>query len=238
MSAIALHLPARATFRSLTGLVLATIVAMAGLLTGGAGSATAATTSEQAFTAALNAERVARGLPALAVRADLVDAARAQSARMGSSNTLYHNPDLTSDVTNWRWVGENVGYGPDATVVHAALMASPAHRANILDTDYTEIGIGTVTVDGRIWVTQVFRRPQQVDTGAALSTTAERSTVTATTLSKSSRGTAVERVQRRLEIPVTGYYGTRTTKAVTRFQQQQGWAGSGKVNTRTWRRLF
>jgi hypothetical protein len=30
---------------------------------------------------------------------------------MGEQNSLYHNPSLTTQVTNWQSVGENVGYG-------------------------------------------------------------------------------------------------------------------------------
>ena len=80
---------------------------------------------------------------------------------MAGSSRLYHNPRLTSDVTNWRWVGENVGYGPSVASVHTAFMNSPAHKANILDRDYTEVGIGVVVANGRVWVAEVFRRPMR-----------------------------------------------------------------------------
>ena len=78
---------------------------------------------------------------------------------MAARSTLFHNPNLTTDVRNWRYVGENVGYGPDALSVHRAFMHSTHHRANILDRDYTQLGIGAVVVNGRVWVAQVFRRP-------------------------------------------------------------------------------
>ena len=45
--------------------------------------------------------------------------------------------------------------------VHTAFMNSPAHKANILDRDYTEVGIGAVVANGRVWVAQVFRRPMR-----------------------------------------------------------------------------
>ena len=41
------------------------------------------------------------------------------------------------DATAALWYA-NVGYGPDALTVHVAFMNSPAHKANILDRDYTE----------------------------------------------------------------------------------------------------
>jgi uncharacterized protein YkwD len=38
-------------------------------------------------------------------------------------------------------------------------MASAPHRANILDRDYTQVGVGAIVRDGRVWVAEVFRRP-------------------------------------------------------------------------------
>ena len=118
-----------------------------------------ATTVEDTFTAKLNYARATRGIPRLHTRAILTQVAREQAHRMADRNTLYHNPRLTSDVPHWRWVGENVGYGPDAITIHVAFMQSPAHRANILDRDYTQVGVGAVVRDGRVWVAEVFRRP-------------------------------------------------------------------------------
>jgi peptidoglycan hydrolase-like protein with peptidoglycan-binding domain len=48
----------------------------------------------------------------------------------------------------------------------------------------------------------------------------------------------VKRVQGRLHLRQTGFYGTYTKAAVSRFQKTQGWAGRGNVGPRTWSRLF
>ena len=114
---------------------------------------------ESAFANAVNAERAAHGLAPLAVAGDLVDVARRHSARMGSADDLHHNPNMTSEVSNWQKAGENVGRGPSVDPIHAAFMASPGHRANILDPSWTEMGVGVVVVDGTVWVTQLFRLP-------------------------------------------------------------------------------
>jgi hypothetical protein len=112
------------------------------------------------FVAKANAERTSRGLRALVVKSDLTAVAARHSARMASQSKLYHNPSLGSDVSGWQVVGENVGNGGSVDSIHTAFMNSPAHRANILATDYSEIGIATVTDSrGVIWVTQVFRLP-------------------------------------------------------------------------------
>ena len=67
---------------------------------------------------------------------------------MASSNTLKHNPNLTSQVKGWHYVGENVGVGGDVSSLHAAFMASAPHKANILDKDYTQIGVGVAMLVG------------------------------------------------------------------------------------------
>jgi len=219
-------------------LVTAFALVLAALLTGAVTARPAGATSvEDSFTDRLNEARESRGIPSLATRAHLVAVARDQAARMASKSSLYHNPNLTSDVANWRWVGENVGYGPDAGAVHVAFMNSPAHKANILDRDYTEVGIGSVVRNGRVWVAQVFRRPARITSSSArtVSSVASRPDQA---LRLGSRGAAVTRVQARLGLSRTGYYGRFTQAAISSFQRQQGWAGRGNCGRKTWSRLF
>jgi hypothetical protein len=79
---------------------------------------------------------------------------------MASGQSLYHNPRLTTAVHNWQAVGENVGEGPSVGDVHVAFMNSPEHRANILDHDFTQVGVGvSVDKNGIVWVTEDFREP-------------------------------------------------------------------------------
>lgn len=122
-------------------------------------SAAVAGPNEDDFVARTNAARAAAGLPALSVAADLIANATAHSQRMADLNSLHHNPDLRTQITNWVSLGENVGYGGSVESIHNALMNSPSHRANILNSTFTQIGVGTQVSNGRIWVTQVFRKP-------------------------------------------------------------------------------
>ena len=78
---------------------------------------------------------------------------------MAAQKRLYHNPSLATQVTGWKYVGENVGYGPDVSTLFQAFMNSTPHRDNILDHDFTQIGVGAVTVSGTTWVSMVFREP-------------------------------------------------------------------------------
>lgn len=104
-------------------------------------------------------ERAAAGIAGLQVAGDLVEVATRHAQRMADEGRLHHNPRLTSEVSGWERLTENVGHGPDARQVHDALMASSSHRANILDTGVTQVGVGVVRKDGALWVAQVFRRP-------------------------------------------------------------------------------
>ena len=239
-----LYVPLATTAHRITLAVTTLALALAAVLTGTLTAAPAgATTAEDSLTARLNGARSDQGLPSLAPRSDLVAVARAQATRMADSGTLYHNPNLTTDVANWRWVGENVGYGPDVQTVHVAFMNSDAHRANILDTDFTEVGIGVVERGDRVWVAEVFRRPETVTTSSSSSSTRSSgaSPTLATfhhTLRYGSTGASVRRVQGRLHLRQTGFYGTYTKAAVSRFQKHLGWAGRGNVGPGTWSRLF
>lgn len=108
---------------------------------------------------ATNAERTSRTLAPLTPQACVDSYAEAQSRAMASENRMYHQ-DLTPilNTCHLRAVGENVAYGYlDGTSVTAAWMASPGHRANLLNPVYRLIGVGaTQDSSGRWYVSQVF----------------------------------------------------------------------------------
>lgn len=115
---------------------------------------------ESEFIAKVNAARAANGQQPYVVESDLTSIAREHSANMARQQSLYHNPSLTTQVPNWQAVGENVGEGPTVDDIHTAFMNSPEHRDNILDHDFTQIGVGvSVDSNGIVWVTEDFREP-------------------------------------------------------------------------------
>lgn len=126
---------------------------------------------ERDVVALVNIERAKQGLGALSIEKDIRKVARAHSERMADADDLHHNPDFSSQITDWKRVAENVGVGPSVTRIHEALMDSEGHRANILDDQVTEIGVGVELRNGRIWITQNFRRPSSGASESAPTTT-------------------------------------------------------------------
>jgi len=203
----------------------ATGLVAAGLFVGvGAAPAQAATSNASYFVNAINAQRSAHGRARLKVSAEMTRAAQRWASAMARSNVLAHNPKLATSVTNWRYLGENVGVGYSAASLEAAFYASPHHRANMLDRDFTEIGVAVVVVNGKMWVAEEFRRPMH------------RTTATAGTplnLRVGSRGHLVASVQRLLHITADGIYGPQTRSAVSRFQRHHHLRVTGRVTAST-----
>jgi uncharacterized protein YkwD len=114
----------------------------------------------QATLCLLNDERAAAGLRPLAYSAPLTTPSAAYSTKMVAENFFAHeSPDgstLTSRLTaagyidpNGDWfVGENLAWGQGnlatARNIAVAWMNSPGHRHNILEPEFTEVGIGIV----------------------------------------------------------------------------------------------
>jgi hypothetical protein len=116
-------------------------------------------TAANAMACAVNEVRVTYGRPVLRVADDLAAVAQRHSERMANQSSLHHNPNLSTEVTGWRRLAENVGVGTSVGSVQRSFLGSDAHRANILDQSTTEMGIGVEVRAGRLWVTQVFRTP-------------------------------------------------------------------------------
>ncbi|MCM1496009.1 MAG: DUF4214 domain-containing protein [Bacteroides sp.] len=109
--------------------------------------------------ALVNQERQTEGLSPLAMDQDLLNAAMLRAAENG----LYFGhtrPDGTSCFTaSAKMSGENVAAGSGtASGVMELWMNSSGHRANILGSDYTSIGIGCFIQNGMPYWVQVFGR--------------------------------------------------------------------------------
>jgi len=117
-----------------------------------------------------NAERTRRGLRPLTVDTRLAAAAQAHSADMVQRGFFAHESPDGRQVWDravaagyaYRKVAENIAAGQrSAEEVVRGWMESPGHRANILDGDLAQIGVGRVEGGsyGVYW-TQVFGTPR------------------------------------------------------------------------------
>lgn len=165
--------------RTVSGFILTTLVA--GFIAIVAPSASALTSDESCFFNATNAERASRGIPKLKLMSDLTTLARSHSKKMAADGTIYHNNNLGNDISgHWTAAGENVGMGPDCQSVQDAFMASPGHKANILDKDYNQVGVGVAyDSDGTVYVTVDFAHRSSTTT----TTTVTKNTTTTKTVS-------------------------------------------------------
>jgi uncharacterized protein YkwD len=111
----------------------------------------------------------------LSLQPELREAARLHSMDMGERDFFSHDSpggpngdDMTQRIenagyTDWAAIGENIAAGqasPDETM--DGWISSPGHCSNIMNPDFTQIGIGYAQVSGSSYIhywTQDFGRP-------------------------------------------------------------------------------
>lgn len=123
---------------------------------------------------ATNARRIANGLAPLRVNGWLIGVARIRSADMARNNYFAHTSPVTGDTAfslmdthgvPYGWAGENLAKnnypaGEAVSVAEEALWNSAPHRENILNANYTDMGIALVTdASGMHYFTIVFTGP-------------------------------------------------------------------------------
>lgn len=116
------------------------------------------TPQQEAVRGHINESRRASGLHALADDVTVRLKAQAWAEHLAASGALSHS-DLRSGLDAVPWVGiaENVGSGSSIRQVHESFMASPRHRANILDRRWDIVGTGhAVGGGGQVYTVQVF----------------------------------------------------------------------------------
>jgi uncharacterized protein YkwD len=110
---------------------------------------------EQRLIELTNQERIRRGLGPLKLQTELRAAARWMARDMAEHDYIEHIDRLGRDIdtriptfgySQYRVLGENLAAGQKApeTVV-AGWLRSPSHRANLLNREFSEIGVGYAT---------------------------------------------------------------------------------------------
>ena len=108
---------------------------------------------EQKMLDLVNQERARAGLQSLTMDMNLVKLARMKGQDMIAGGYFAHNsPTYGSPFdmmkkygVSYRYAGENLAGAPTVESAHTNLMNSPEHRANILNANYTKVGIGMVS---------------------------------------------------------------------------------------------
>lgn len=124
---------------------------------------------EQQVVDLVNKERAAAGLPALKVNTKLAAVAEKKAEDLRDNNYFDHqSPTYGSPFDmmkqfgiSYTSAGENIAKGQKTpAAVMDGWMNSPGHKANILNSSYTEIGVGYVTdANGTTYWVQHFIRP-------------------------------------------------------------------------------
>ena len=122
--------------------------------------------------AAIDSLRGARGLPGLSRDAALDAIAEGHSRAMARARTFAHVLPTDGTMTDrlrragyaYRSAGENIGLAADAVDAHEAVVASPAHLANLLDPRHRRLGLGAVkgiSPDGgeAVYLTELLAAP-------------------------------------------------------------------------------
>ncbi|MEV7192456.1 sigma-70 family RNA polymerase sigma factor [Streptomyces sp. NPDC093510] len=121
-------------------------------------------TTEQVV-ALVNTERAKAGCGPVRSNGKLATAATKHSADMAARDYFDHeSPDgtdpgdrITAAGYRWSTYGENIARGQQsAASVMDSWMKSPGHRANILNCDFKELGVGVHNASGGPWWTQAF----------------------------------------------------------------------------------
>lgn len=119
---------------------------------------------EQSLINQVNQERLKNGLKALQVDYALVALAKEKSYDMAVNNYFDHvSPTLGTVYTmldkagiSYSRAGENIARTGSISRAHPLFMNSPGHRANILHSGYTHIGVGIVKQGTSYHITQIF----------------------------------------------------------------------------------
>lgn len=115
--------------------------------------------------ALLNADRTKNGLAPLAYSTQLTKLAEDYAADMINRQFFAHNnPEGLTPFDRmdkygiaYRYAGENLALNDTVSAAQVAFMNSPTHRANILNPNFTEVGIGVkYAPNGKVYVVQEF----------------------------------------------------------------------------------
>lgn len=185
---------------------------------------------------AANAERRARGLPALRWDESLYRAAWMHAREMADRESISHQYAGEAELAEraqtagarFSVVAENVAEAPTAVMIHEGWMESEHHRDNLLDPRLDRIAISVLVRDGQLYAVQDF------DRGVVAMSFADQENAVASLLSTTApldihMGGDDARQTCEME---TGFAGARRPWFVMRFTASELDALPGELRTR------
>ncbi len=137
------------------GVLAPTTAALGGVL----GGATAQADPVQHLLAGINAVRAGVGVGPVTLDPLVSLVAQTWALVMATAGEISHNPDVGSQLNGILAVAENVGRGPSLDWIHNGLIDSPSHYRNMVNPNYTVVGLGVLTLGAQTWVVEDFVRP-------------------------------------------------------------------------------
>ena len=110
----------------------------------------------------VNNARARQGLHRLSADKQLSYVARRHARGMAATGGIYHDANMSREITRWRRLGQNTGRAGSCRRAFRAFMRSSIHRTNILGR-WRFMGVGVEKRGGRVFVQQVFE--SRVDPG-------------------------------------------------------------------------
>ncbi len=125
---------------------------------------TSLSAQEQQLVDLINSERVKAGLNPLTVDIKLSNVARVKAQDMidnsyfSHTSPIYGSPFdmMKSFGITFKSAGENIAINSSVQKAHVAFMNSEGHRANILNSSFTHVGIGIVSNGGSLYISEMF----------------------------------------------------------------------------------
>ena len=111
------------------------------------------------MTALINAQRVASGVKKVSTDAGLRKAGRSRSLAMARGARFAHVTPMAW--ANGRAAAQNIAYATSTGEAFLAMMASPAHRDNLLGAGWRQSGVGVArNCEGTLYFTVNLAAPQ------------------------------------------------------------------------------
>lgn len=199
-----------------------------------------------------NQQRAANGLGSLSLNDTLSQAAQAKAADMAASDYWSHNSP--SGATPWTFIGaagysyqtagENLAYGfTSSSDTITGWMNSAGHRANILNTSFSEVGFGIIDIanyqgnGAQTLVVAMYALPTVVaapaPAAAATPTPVAVSAPTTQTTTTETTATPATEEQPAAETPAAGSAEQKADTVVAVSETKQGDTGKAETSTST-----